>query len=74
MKTKRYTLTLSIELYERLDQTAKFSKKKKSQILRDALENYLDEMEDFAPAIEALEDLKDGKYQKLDSIIKKLKC
>ncbi|MBX1885877.1 ribbon-helix-helix protein, CopG family, partial [Campylobacter peloridis] len=73
MKTKRYTLTLSAELYERLDQTAKFSKKKKSQILRDALENYLDEMEDFAPAIEALEDLKDGKYQKLDSIIKKLK-
>ncbi|TXE84866.1 ribbon-helix-helix protein, CopG family [Campylobacter peloridis] len=74
MKTKRYTLTLSTELYERLDQTAKFSKKKKSQILRDALENYLDEIEDFAPAIEALEDLKDGKYQKLDSIIKKLKC
>ncbi|CAM4188453.1 ribbon-helix-helix protein, CopG family [Campylobacter armoricus] len=71
---KRYTLTLSKDLYERLDQTAKLSKKKKSIILRNALENYLDEMEDFAPAIEALEELKQGNSNKLDSIIKKLKC
>ncbi|EGO0810525.1 CopG family transcriptional regulator [Campylobacter lari] len=71
---KRYTLTLSKELYERLNQTAKFSKKKKAEILRNALENYLDEMEDFVPAIEALEDLKDGDSKKLDSVIKKLKC
>ncbi|EAK9994725.1 CopG family transcriptional regulator, partial [Campylobacter lari] len=70
---KRYTLILSEELYERLNQTAKFSKKKKAEILRNALENYLDEIEDFAPAIEALEDLKDGDSKKLDSIIKKLK-
>ncbi|MCV3385444.1 CopG family transcriptional regulator, partial [Campylobacter lari] len=70
---KRYTLILSEELYERLNQTAKFSKKKKAGILRNALENYLDEIEDFAPAIEALEDLKDGDSKKLDSIIKKLK-
>ncbi|EAK0804428.1 ribbon-helix-helix protein, CopG family, partial [Campylobacter lari] len=69
---KRYTLTLSEELYERLNQTAKFSKKKKAEILRNALENYLDEMEDFVPAIEALEDLKDGDSKKLDSVIKKL--
>ncbi|RKO64090.1 CopG family transcriptional regulator [Campylobacter sp. P255] len=74
MNKRRYTLTLSQELYERLEATAKFSKKKKATILRNALENYLDEMEDFAPAIEALEDLKDGDSQKLDSIIKKLKC
>ncbi|EGK8023249.1 CopG family transcriptional regulator [Campylobacter lari] len=71
---KRYTLTLSEELYKRLNQTAKFSKKKKAEILRNALENYLDEMEDFVPAIEALEDLKDGDSKKLDSVIKKLKC
>ncbi|EAI4440706.1 CopG family transcriptional regulator, partial [Campylobacter lari] len=70
---KRYTLTLPLELYERLNQTAKFSKKKKAEILRNALENYLDEIEDFAPAIEALEDLKDGDSKKLDNIIKKLK-
>ncbi|EAJ5678774.1 TPA: CopG family transcriptional regulator, partial [Campylobacter lari] len=70
---KRYTLTLPLELYERLNQTAKFSKKKKAEILRNALENYLDEIEDFAPAIEALEDLKDGNSKKLDNIIKKLK-
>ncbi|MCW0223094.1 ribbon-helix-helix protein, CopG family [Campylobacter lari] len=70
---KRYTLTLSEELYERLNQTAKFSKKKKAEILRNALENYLDEMEDFIPAIEALEDLKEGDSKKLDNIIKKLK-
>ncbi|EAK9878301.1 CopG family transcriptional regulator, partial [Campylobacter lari] len=69
---KRYTLTFSEELYERLSQTAKFSKKKKAEILRNALENYLDEMEDFVPAIEALEDLKDGNSKKLDSVIKKL--
>lgn len=31
-------------------------------------------MEDFVPAIEALEDLKDGNSKKLDSVIKKLKC
>ncbi|AJC94384.1 ribbon-helix-helix domain protein [Campylobacter volucris] len=71
---KRYTFSLSQDLFDRLDKTAKISKKKKAQILRDALENYLDEMEDFAPAIEALEDLKDGDSKKLDSIIKKLKC
>ncbi|EHJ7678822.1 ribbon-helix-helix protein, CopG family [Campylobacter lari] len=71
---KRYTLTLSEELYERLNQTAKFSKKKKAEILRNALENYLDEMEDFVPAIEALEDLKEGDSKKLDNFIKKLKC
>ncbi|EAI3906234.1 MULTISPECIES: ribbon-helix-helix protein, CopG family [Campylobacter] len=71
---KRYTLTLPLELYERLNQTAKFSKKKKAEILRNALENYLDEIEDFAPAIEALEDLKVGDSKKLDNIIKKLKC
>ncbi|EAJ1253791.1 ribbon-helix-helix domain-containing protein [Campylobacter lari] len=71
---KRYTLTLTTELYERLNQTAKFSKKKKAEILRNALENYLDEMEDFIPAIEALEELKDGDSKKLDNIIKKLKC
>ncbi|AJC88030.1 ribbon-helix-helix domain protein [Campylobacter insulaenigrae] len=71
---KRYTLSLSQELFDRLDKTAKLAKKKKAQILRDALENYLDDMEDFAPAIEALEDLKDGNSKKLDSIIKKLKC
>ncbi|EAK0819018.1 CopG family transcriptional regulator, partial [Campylobacter lari] len=70
---KRYTLTIPLELYERLNQTAKFSKKKKAEILRNALENYLDEIEDFAPAIEALEDLKDGDSKKLDNIIKKLK-
>ncbi|EGK8093070.1 CopG family transcriptional regulator, partial [Campylobacter lari] len=70
---KHYTLTIPLELYERLNQTAKFSKKKKAEILRNALENYLDEIEDFAPAIEALEDLKDGDSKKLDNIIKKLK-
>ncbi|TXE89280.1 CopG family transcriptional regulator [Campylobacter volucris] len=71
---KRCTFSLSQNLFDRLDKTANISKKKKAQILRDALENYLDEMEDFAPAIEALEDLKGGDSKKLDSIIKKLKC
>ncbi|AJC86552.1 ribbon-helix-helix domain protein [Campylobacter sp. RM16704] len=71
---KRYTLILSNELYNRLDQVAKSSKKKKAKILRSALENYLDEIEDFIPAIEALEELKQGNDNKLDNIIKKLKC
>lgn len=71
---KRYTFSMSKELYDRLEKVAKSSKKKKSQILRDALDTYLCEIEDFTPAIEALEELQKGDSSKIDEVIKKLKC
>ncbi|EJS9182120.1 CopG family transcriptional regulator [Campylobacter jejuni] len=49
----------------------------KSTIVKEAIEAYLNEVEDFSFAVNALEELKDGDYQKaskkIDKIVKNLK-
>lgn len=79
MKTKmtNYSLKLSPTLKERLDALSKNLSKPKSAIVREAIEAYLNEIEDFSSAVNALEELKDGDYKKaskeIDKIVKNLK-
>ena len=79
MKTKmtNYSLKLSPTLKERLDALSKNLSKPKSAIVREAIEAYLNEIEDFSSAVNALEELKDGDYKKaskeIDKLVKKLK-
>ncbi|EAK0997221.1 ribbon-helix-helix domain-containing protein [Campylobacter upsaliensis] len=79
MKTKmtNYSLKLSPTLKERLDALSKNLSKPKSAIVREAIEAYLNEIEDFSSAINALEELKDGDYKKaskeIDKLVKNLK-
>ncbi|EAH7508372.1 ribbon-helix-helix domain-containing protein [Campylobacter coli] len=68
---------MPLELKERLDNLSKNLSKPKSSIVREALEAYLNEIEDFSFAVNALEELKDGDYskasKKIDKIVKNLK-
>lgn len=69
---------LSADLKKRLDEFSKSSKRAKSHIIIEALEEYLAQQdEDFSFAIEALEELKDGDFKKagkkIDKAVKKLK-
>ncbi len=79
MKTKmtNYSLKLSPTLKERLDALSKNLSKPKSAIVREAIEAYLNEIEDFSSAVNALEELKDGDYKKasrkIDKLVKNLK-
>ncbi|EDP6891031.1 ribbon-helix-helix domain-containing protein [Campylobacter upsaliensis] len=79
MKTKmtNYSLKLSPTLKERLDTLSKNLSKPKSAIVREAIEAYLNEIEDFSSAVNALEELKDGDYKKaskeIDKLVKNLK-
>ncbi|MBS4234809.1 ribbon-helix-helix protein, CopG family [Campylobacter vulpis] len=79
MKTKmtNYSLKLSSTLKERLDSLSKNLSKPKSVIIREAIESYLNEIEDFSSAVNALKELKDGDYKKaskeIDKIVKNLK-
>ncbi|MBS4274884.1 putative transcriptional regulator [Campylobacter vulpis] len=79
MKTKmtNYSLKLSSTLKERLDSLSKNLSKPKSVIIREAIESYLNEIEDFSSAVNALEELKDGDYKKaskeIDKLVKNLK-
>ncbi|EGK8032860.1 ribbon-helix-helix domain-containing protein [Campylobacter upsaliensis] len=79
MKTKmtNYSLKLSPTLKERLDALSKNLSKPKSTIVREAIEAYLNEIEDFSSAVNALEELKDGDYKKaskeIDKLVKNLK-
>lgn len=76
---KFFSFRLSASLKKRLDKISKSLSKPKSVIIREALELYLDEneFEDFSSAINALEELKDGDYEKakkkIDKIVKDLK-
>ncbi|MCW1360020.1 ribbon-helix-helix domain-containing protein [Campylobacter sp. US33a] len=74
---KSYSLKLPTKLKNRLDQISKNLSKPKSIIIREAIETYLNEFEDFDFAIEALEELKDGNYteasKKIDKVIAHLK-
>ncbi|EAI4456193.1 ribbon-helix-helix protein, CopG family [Campylobacter upsaliensis] len=79
MKTKmtNYSLKLSPTLKERIDALSKNLSKPKSAIVREAIEAYLNEIEDFSSAVNALEELKDGDYKKaskeIDKLVKNLK-
>ncbi len=79
MKTKmtNYSLKLSPTLKERLNALSKNLSKPKSAIVREAIEAYLNEIEDFSSAVNALEELKDGDYKKaskeIDKLVKNLK-
>ncbi|EOA7138919.1 CopG family transcriptional regulator [Campylobacter jejuni] len=70
---KTYSFRMPLELKERLDNLSK----PKSTIVKEAIEAYLNEVEDFSFAVNALEELKDGDYQKaskkIDKIVKNLK-
>lgn len=74
---KLYSLRLSTQLKKRLDKLSKNLSKPKSVIVREAIEAYLNEVEDFSIAVNALEELKDGDYKKaskkIDKIVKNLK-
>lgn len=74
---KTYSFTMPLELKERLDNLSKNLSKPKSTIVKEAIEAYLNEVEDFSFAVNALEELKDGDYQKaskkIDKIVKNLK-
>ncbi|EAL3694636.1 ribbon-helix-helix domain-containing protein [Campylobacter jejuni] len=69
---KTYSFRMPLELKERLDNLSKNLSKPKSTIVKEAIEAYLN---DFA--VNALEELKDGDYQKaskkIDKIVKNLK-
>ncbi|TNH32259.1 ribbon-helix-helix protein, CopG family [Campylobacter helveticus] len=79
MKTemKNYSLKLPSTLKKRLDALSKNLSKPKSAIVREAIEAYLNEIEDFSSAVNALEELKDGDYKKaskeIDKLVKNLK-
>ncbi|HDZ4945097.1 ribbon-helix-helix domain-containing protein [Campylobacter jejuni] len=74
---KTYSFKIPLELKERLDNLSKNLSKPKSVIVKEAIEAYLNEVEDFSFAVNALEELKDGNYQKaskkIDRIVKNLK-
>ena len=74
---KTYSFRMPLELKERLDNLSKNLSKPKSTIVKEAIEAYLNEVEDFSFAVNALEELKDGDYQKaskkIDKIVKNLK-
>ncbi|MDO4674186.1 ribbon-helix-helix protein, CopG family [Campylobacter sp.] len=76
-EVKIYSLRLSAPLKKRLDRLSKNLSKPKSAIVREAIEGYLNEIEDFSTAVNALEELKDGDYEKasekIDAIVKNLK-
>ena len=61
---KTYSFRMPLELKERLDNLSKNLSKPKSTIVKEAIEAYLNEVEDFSFAVNALEELKDGDYQK----------
>ncbi|KGI55409.1 ribbon-helix-helix domain-containing protein [Campylobacter sp. MIT 97-5078] len=71
---------LPANLKQRLDKLSKKSAKPKSKLIIEALEayfeNYDSDGEDFSFAIDALEELKDGNYdkasKKIDKAVKKL--
>ncbi|EAI9593264.1 ribbon-helix-helix domain-containing protein, partial [Campylobacter jejuni] len=73
---KTYSFRMPLELKERLDNLSKNLSKPKSAIVKEAIEAYLNEVEDFSFAVNALEELKDGDYQKaskkIDKIVKNL--
>ncbi|EFO9540869.1 ribbon-helix-helix domain-containing protein [Campylobacter jejuni] len=73
---KTYSFRMPLELKERLDNLSKNLSKPKSTIVKEAIEAYL-KVEDFSFAVNALEELKDGDYQKaskkIDKIVKNLK-
>ncbi|ELM1504758.1 ribbon-helix-helix domain-containing protein [Campylobacter jejuni] len=70
---KTYSFRMPLELKERLDNLSKNLSKPKSTIVKEAIEAYLNEVEDFSFAV----NLKDGDYQKaskkIDKIVKNLK-
>lgn len=69
---KTYSFRMPLELKERLDNLSKNLSKPKSTIVKEAIEAYLNEVEDFSFAVNALEELKDGDYQiKLSKILNK---
>ncbi|SUW97100.1 ribbon-helix-helix protein, CopG family [Campylobacter jejuni subsp. doylei] len=74
---KTYSFRIPLELKERLDNLSKNLSKPKSAIVKKPIEAYLNEVEDFSFAVNALEELKDGDYQKaskkIGKIVKNLK-
>ncbi len=71
-ETRNYSLRMPLELKKRLDNLSKNLSKPKSSIVREALEAYLNEIEDFSFAVNALEELKDGNYSKASKKIDKV--
>ncbi|KAA6224976.1 ribbon-helix-helix protein, CopG family [Campylobacter sp. LR291e] len=71
-ETKMYSLRLPEELKNKLDKVSKKLGKPKSVIIREAVTAFLDDMQDFSTAINALEELKDGDYNKASKKIDKL--
>ncbi|EMF1292494.1 ribbon-helix-helix domain-containing protein [Campylobacter coli] len=71
-ETRNYSLRMPLELKKHLDNLSKNLSKPKSSIVREALEAYLNEIEDFSFAVNALEELKDGDYSKASKKIDKV--
>ena len=72
LNLKNFSFKMPAELKERLDNLSKNLSKPKSTIVKEALEAYLNEIEDFSFAVNALEELKDGDYKKASKKIDKL--
>ena len=74
---KTYSFRMPLDLKERLDNLSKNLSKPKSTIIKEAIEAYLNEIEDFSFAIHALEELKNGDYRKaskkIDKVVENLK-
>ncbi len=66
------TLRMDDELENHLTSIAKRSKRKKSDIMRTAIAEYLEEIEDYLDAVEALQELDKNEDQtvSLDELLK----
>lgn len=62
-------LRLSDELEKRLEKLSKQTKRSKSYLAREALEQYIEDMEDYIDAIKISKNL--GKTYTLDEVIKR---